>query len=266
MILRFLTGFHKQSLGVAFSLLVITGLLLLPGIVKADFPEKPIKIVVYTGPGGLIDISARKFAGIAAKYVDVNFVVENKPGAGGIVALKKVIQAPADGYNLYACTKSNIAKFIQVGGKDYLDALSWTAMLMADPECVITNGTQDLYEWQEIVENAVKHPGQQNWVGPAAGGLDHVTALKIWDAYGMDAKWIPFKSGGKALAALLGEQGVAYVGNPRDALGNADLHIAAVSSPNRLGYRENKPPFSLSREVPKTLKLGSIAPATVIQL
>jgi putative tricarboxylic transport membrane protein len=139
-------------------------------------------------------------------------------------------------------------------------------MLMADPECVITNGTQDLYEWQEIVENAVKHPGQQNWVGPAAGGLDHVTALKIWDAYGMDAKWIPFKSGGKALAALLGEQGVAYVGNPRDALGNADLHIAAVSSPNRLGYRENKPPFSLSREVPKTLKLGSIAPATVIQL
>jgi tripartite-type tricarboxylate transporter receptor subunit TctC len=89
MILRFLTGFHKQSLGVAFSLLVITGLLLLPGIVKADFPEKPIKIVVYTGPGGLIDISARKFAGIAAKYVDVNFVVENKPGAGGIVALKK---------------------------------------------------------------------------------------------------------------------------------------------------------------------------------
>ncbi len=228
----------------AFTALAMTGLLLLPAIVEAAFPEKPIKIVVYTGPGGLIDISARKFAGIASKYVDVNFVVENKPGAGGIVALKKVIQSPADGYNLYACTKSNIAKFVQVGGSDYIDALSWTAMLMADPECVITNGTQELYKWKDIVANALQQPGQQNWVGPAAGGLDHVTALKVWDAYGMDAKWIPFKSGGKALAALLGEQGVAYVGNPRDALGNPDLHIAAVSSPNRLAAFPDVPTFT----------------------
>ena len=224
-------------------MLILAFLLLVPSV-QAAFPEKPIKIVVYTGPGGLIDISARKFAGVASKYVDVNFVVEDKPGAGGIVALKKVIQAPADGYNLYACTKSNIAKFVQVGGSDYLDALSWTAMLMADPECVITNGTQDLHQWPQIVENALQQPGEQNWVGPAAGGLDHVTALKIWDAYGMDAKWIPFKSGGKALAALLGEQGVAYVGNPRDALGNPDLHIAAVSSPERLEAFPDVPTFT----------------------
>ena len=78
---------------------------LLFGIVFGGFPDKPIKIVVYTGPGGLIDITARKFASVADKYVDATFVVENKPGAGGIVALKKVLQAPEDGYNLYACTK-----------------------------------------------------------------------------------------------------------------------------------------------------------------
>ncbi len=234
----------KHSFAKRAFVLIILAMLIVPGQLRAEFPDKPIKIVVYTGPGGLIDISARKFAGIASKYVDVNFVVENKPGAGGIVALKKVIQSPADGYNLYACTKSNIAKFVQVGGSDYINALSWIAMLMADPECVITNGTQDLYKWSDIVANALQQPGEQNWVGPAAGGLDHVTALKIWDAYGMDAKWIPFKSGGKALAALLGEQGVAYVGNPRDALGNADLHIAAVSSTHRLPAFPDVPTFT----------------------
>ncbi len=225
-------------------ILILLGILAIVPSAHGAFPDKPIKIVVYTGPGGLIDISARKFAGIASKYVDVNFVVENKPGAGGIVALKKVIQAPADGYNLYACTKSNIAKFVQVGGSDYIDALSWTAMLMADPECIITHGTQDLHQWPDIVANALQNPGEQNWVGPAAGGLDHVTALKIWDAYGMEAKWIPFKSGGKALAALLGEQGVAYVGNPRDALGNGDLYIAAVSSAERLPAFPDVPTFT----------------------
>jgi len=233
----------KLTLKAIGLVLILLGLLIMVPKAQAAFPEKPIKVVVYTGPGGLIDISARKFAGVAAKYVDVNFVVENKPGAGGIVALKKVIQSPADGYNLYACTKSNIAKFVQVGGSQYLDALNWTAMLMADPECVITNGTQDIYQWSDVVSNALGAPGQQNWVGPAAGGLDHVTALKIWDAYGIDAKWIPFKSGGKALAALLGEQGIAYVGNPRDALGNADLHIAAVSSQERLPAFPDVPTF-----------------------
>ena len=225
-------------------IIILAGLLLVAPKAYGAFPEKPIKVVVYTGPGGLIDISARKFAGVASKYVDVNFVVENKPGAGGIVALKKVIQAPADGYNLYACTKSNIAKFVQVGGEGYLDALHWTAMLMADPECVITNRQLDIHEWPDLVQDALDKPGEQTWVGPAAGGLDHVTALKIWDKYGIDAKWIPFKSGGKALAALLGEQGLAYVGNPRDALGNPDLFIAAVSAPERLKAFPEVPTFT----------------------
>ena len=214
------------------------------GIVFAGFPDKPIKIVVYTGPGGLIDITARKFSSVADKYVDATFVVENKPGAGGIVALKKVLQAPEDGYNLYACTKSNIAKFIQVGGRDYVNALHWTAMLMADPECVLTNVKNDIFEWNDIINDALQNPGEQNWVGPAAGGLDHVTAMKIWDEYGMYAKWIPYKSGGKAIAALLGEQGVAYVGNPRDALGNPDLYVAAVSSDKRLEAFPNAPTFA----------------------
>lgn len=225
-------------------IVIILGLLLLVPSARAAFPEKPIKIVVYTGPGGLIDITARKFSTVAVKYTDVNFVVENKPGAGGIVALKSVLQAPANGYNLFACTKSNIAKFVLAGGSDYVDALDWTAMLMADPECVITNRKQDINDWMQIVEHAHANPGQQNWVGPAAGGLDHVTALKIWDEAQIEAKWIPYKSGGKAIAALLGEQGVAYVGNPRDILGNPDLKIAAISSETRLERFPDAPTFS----------------------
>ena len=79
---------------------------------KTDFPDKPIKIIVYTGPGGLIDVTSRKFAEVASRYTDATFVVENKPGAGGIGALKKVLKLPADGYTLYACTKSNISKYL----------------------------------------------------------------------------------------------------------------------------------------------------------
>jgi len=127
--------------------------------------------------------------------------------------------------------------------EDYIDALDWVAMLMADPECIITRNSSALRTWEDIRRDAQENVGEQIWVGPAAGGLDHVMALKVWREAGISAKWIPFKSGGKALAALLGDQGVAYVGNPRDASGNADLRIAAVSSSERLAALPEVPTF-----------------------
>lgn len=227
---------------------LILFLILLSSCEKAveefSFPKKPITIIVYTGPGGLIDITARKFASIASRYTDATFVVENKPGSGGIVAMKRLLQLPADGYTLFACTKSNISKIVSTGGDAYIEDIDWAAMVMADPECVITYKKQKVNSWEDILADAEAKKGDQLWLGPANGGLDHVTALKIWDKSNMKAKWIPFKSGGKAIAALLGEQGVAYVGNPGEVLGNEDLEIAVVSSPERLKQFPDVPTFN----------------------
>ncbi len=210
---------------------------------EKSFPKKPIKILVYTGPGGLIDITARKFATIASKYTDATFVVENKPGSGGIVAIKRLLQEPADGYTLFAGTKSNISKIVASGVDTYINAIDWAALMLSDHECVITNKNNPINTWQQIVEDAKEKNGNQLWLGPAKGGLDHVTALKIWDKAGIKAKWIPFKSGGKAKAALLGKQGVAYVGNPGEVLGNDNLKIAAICAPKRLPQFPDAPIF-----------------------
>jgi tripartite-type tricarboxylate transporter receptor subunit TctC len=210
---------------------------------EGAFPEKPITVIVYTGPGGLADVTARKFVAVAAQYSDATFVIENRPGAGGLIAFQELLHKPADGYALLATTKSNIAKLVGTGADAYIEQIDWLAMLMADPECVITRSSAEVTTWQELVEYSRDAGQPQLWVGPSRGGLDHLTALKIWEAAGLDAKWIPFKSGGKAIAALLGDQGVAYVGNPRDAAGNPDLHIAAVSSPRRLAAYPDVPTF-----------------------
>ncbi|MDP8211025.1 MAG: tripartite tricarboxylate transporter substrate-binding protein [Candidatus Stygibacter australis] len=209
--------------------------------IEFSFPEKPITLLVYTGPGGLIDVTARKFVDIANKYSDATFVVENKPGSGGIVALKNMLQKPADGYTLLASTKSNISKIVATGAETFIEDIDWAAMMMADPECIITYRQSGINTWDDLVADAKEKNGKQIWLGPANGGLDHVTALKVWDKAGINAKWIPFASGGKAIAALLGEQGVAYVGNPREVLGNDDLQIVAVSSEKRLPQFPNVP-------------------------
>jgi len=229
---------------IKFLILGFILLMLLPGCKKEtdfSFPEKPITLLVYTGPGGLIDVTARKFVDIANKYSDATFVVENKPGSGGIVALKNMLQKPADGYILLASTKSNISKIVATGADTFIEDIDWAAMMMADPECIITYRQSEINTWEDLVADAKAKNGKQIWLGPANGGLDHVTALKVWEKAGINAKWIPFASGGKAIAALLGEQGVAYVGNPREVLGNEDLQIVAVSSAKRLPQFPNVP-------------------------
>ena len=85
-----------------------------------------------------------------------------------------------------------------------------------------------------VVADAKAKNGKQLWVGPAKGGNDHIMAMKTWKAAGITAKWIPYKSGGKAMAALMGGHGVVYVGNPQDVLGRPDLMVAVISAPNRL--------------------------------
>lgn len=204
------------------------------GAAQAEFPVKPIKVIVYTKPGGAGDVFARKFTTIADKYTDATFAVINKPGAGGVIAIKHILKSRADGYQLAFVTRSNIGKIVSTGGTINVDDLTWLAMMVSDPEAIITLRNSPINTWEQVVADAKAKNGKQLWVGPAAGGNDHIMAMKTWKAAGIKAKWVPYKSGGKAMAALMGGHGIAYVGNPQDVLGRPDLKVAAISSPKRL--------------------------------
>jgi putative tricarboxylic transport membrane protein len=210
----------------------------------ASFPHKPITIVVYTKQGGPIDLTARRLVKIAAKYTDATFVVEYKTGAGGVLAMEHVLQSRADGYTLLACTKSNVAKMVSTGRERYASQLAWIALLMTDPECVITHRDSEISRWDPLVRDGQTRTDEQIWGGPSRGGLDHVTAMQIWDRFGMRARWIPYEGGDQALQALLTKQLVAYVGNPGDATGQPDLQVSIVSSPQRLAHLPDTPTFA----------------------
>jgi tripartite-type tricarboxylate transporter receptor subunit TctC len=208
-----------------------------------EFPKKPIKVLVYLAPGGSGDVLARKFTDVASKYTDATFVVENKPGAGGIVALEYARKLPNDGYTLIYMTKSVISKLVTAGSDIDPLEFDWIGNLQIDPECVITNQANGIVSWEEVVADAEKKNGEQLWLGPAAGGLDHVTAQAIWEKAGIQAKWVPFDSGGKAKAALLGQQGVVYVGNPGEIIGKPDFRVAAICYSERMAQFPDVPTF-----------------------
>jgi len=201
---------------------------------RANFPERPIEIVVYTNPGGAIDVFARKFQKVASKYTSATFVVVNKVGAGGLIAMKHIARARHSDYMIGAITKSVLGKIASSSSGIDLNQYHWLASMDSDPEAIIVNSESSISTWDAMVKDAKDRPGEQLWVGPASGGNDHIMATKLWKELGIKAKWIPYTSGGKAMAALMGQQGVVYVGNPSDVLGKGSLKIVAISSPKRL--------------------------------
>jgi len=220
-------------------------LALAAGAAAADFPTKPIRIINYVAPGGIMDITTRKFTEIAAKYTKAVFVVENRTGAGGLVGMEYVLGQPADGYTIFAPTMSVVIQVVSTksSADKYIRGFEWVSVLMKDPECVISNSKLKINTWADIAADAKAKGGKQIWVGPSTGGNDHLMAMKVWDKAGISAMWIPFESGPAAMVALMGGQGVAYVGNPVDTAGRPDLKVCAVSSATRLKQYPDAPTF-----------------------
>ncbi len=207
---------------------------------QADFPTKPVKIVVYTAPGGLIDVSSRKLAKIIKEQdFPKPIIIENKKGAGGLIALNHVIKQKSDGHTIFALTSSVISKVVGAGKESLFSELKFLGRIVKDYECVITNKKSNLDTIEKVIDQAKEKPGKQIWLGPAAGGTDHIFAKKVWNATNIQAKWVPYKSGGEAIAALLGNHGDVYVGNQQDVIGRPDLQVIAIASPDSVKYPNN---------------------------
>ncbi len=211
----------------------------------AAYPDRPVKVVNYVAPGGLMDVTSRKFIAVAKKYTDATFVVENVTGAGGLVGLGHVLQQPADGYTVFAATTAVVNKVISAkkSEDDLIWSMEWVGMLMRDPECLIAAADGPFNTFDKIAADAKAKNGAQLWSGPAPGGNDHILALKVWDTVGIKAKWVPYKSGPEAMMGTLSGQSVCYVGNPADMAGRAGYKIVALCRSERLAQFPDAPTF-----------------------
>lgn len=226
--------YQKQQYSYRLLFLVIAFQLF--GITQAfaQYPEKTITIVNSNNPGGVIDLMARKLAIIAKKHENVTIIVENIPGGSGTAAMNYVLNQPADGYTLLATLKSYISTGLLSEDGISIHDFHLVACMVYDWEAIITNKNSEVVTLEDILGDAERKNGRQRWLGPNTGGMDHLMALKTWEKCKIQARWIPFEGSSVSIAALLGGNGVVYVGNPLDIKGRPDLNIAAIASPNRL--------------------------------
>jgi tripartite-type tricarboxylate transporter receptor subunit TctC len=172
------------------------------------FPDKPIRLIVPSAPGGPTDIPARLLSQILPK-LGQPAIVENRPGAGGAIGARALAAAAPDGHTLMLGNTSVLAVIPAVSastGYDPAKSFTPVAQISESYQILVVHPSAPWKSVAEFVAEAKANPGKFNFAHSGAGGLPHLTGELFKVRTGIDLVGVPYKSGGEALTALLGQQ------------------------------------------------------------
>src|SRR5688500_18028226 len=170
---------------------------LLAGTASAqDYPTKAVRILVPYGPGGATDIIARIVAARLTESLGQSFVVENRPGANGNLALEATAKAAPDGYTLLignvstnAINKSMYAGSLSIRPSRDLAAIT---KLVEIPHIVVANASFPPNNIAELIALAKKEPGKINYTSPGIGSYPHLDMERFLKASGIQMTHVPY--------------------------------------------------------------------------
>lgn len=181
-----------------------------------DYPARPVRILVPYGPGGATDIIARIVAQRLGESLGQSFVVENRPGANGNIALEAAAKAPADGYTLLVGNVSTNA----INENIYKESLTirpsrdlaGISRLVEIPHIVVASAQLPANNIAELIALAKKEPGKINYASVGLGSYPHLDMERFMKAAGVEFVHVPYKGGaGQAIPAMVaGEVQLAF--------------------------------------------------------
>lgn len=175
---------------------------------QADFPNKPIRLVVPYAAGGIADLLGRLVAEKLGATYKQTVVVENRPGAGGHVGGELVAKAPADGYTLVLATIAHNGASSMYKGLKYDPAtdLVPVALTAESAGVLIVNPSVPAKTVPEFLALARAQPGKLNYASAGNGSALHMAAELFKHLSGTDLVHVPYKGSAPAMADLLGGQ------------------------------------------------------------
>ena len=177
------------------------------GASAQSYPSKPVKIVVAFTPGSATDIISRVLADSFTKSMGQTFVVENKPGAGGIIGTEAVKNAPPDGYTLAACPSGPFGINPGIYSKlpyDPVKDFEPISNLVLTPQVIVVGAQTPYKTLRDLVDDAKKHPGEIAYGSLGTGSTSHLTMEAFQKEAGIKLNHIPFKGGQEAQTQIIG--------------------------------------------------------------
>jgi tripartite-type tricarboxylate transporter receptor subunit TctC len=255
------------------ALVVVTAALvaapLVQGAQAADYPVKPITIVVPYPPGGGVDAMARVVAQKLGEAFKQKVVVDNRGGGGGTIGTRAVARAEPDGYTLLlghtGTISINPALYAKLGmdpGKDF----AAIGLIASMPVALLANPSFPAKTIKDVIELAKKDPGKLNMGTSAVGTGGYMCAELFKAEAGVDVAIIPYKGTAPVMNDLLGGHVPVAFGVLPPALGNLEagkLRAIAVTSKKRFSLLPDVPTFDESGMpgFEAVLRYGLLAPA-----
>ncbi|TCT06065.1 Bug family tripartite tricarboxylate transporter substrate binding protein [Aquabacter spiritensis] len=211
--MRMLKGAPPRRAGRLMPRLLAAGLALVMtagafvGRAAADWPDRPITVVVHFAPGGSNDLLGRLIASELGPVLGQSVVVVNKPGANGDIGVSFASRATPDGYTLLVASGSALVN--PATGKvsyDLLKDFAPVAYLGASPNVVLAGPAAGVADFAELVAKAKANPGKMTYGSPGVGSTPHLAMELIKLKLGLDILHIPFTGLGPAMTAVLGGQ------------------------------------------------------------
>jgi len=177
-----------------------------PNVTAQAYPSRPVRIVVPFAPGGVADITARVLAQALTESLHEQFLVDNRPSAGGVVASETVAKARPDGYTLLFMTNGNavtaslfkslpydtMADFAPVSTVGFFDIV------------LVVDGSSPFKSVRELIAYAKTHPGKLNIGTVNVGSTQNLAAELFKSTAGVDLQVVPYKGTADVMTALRG--------------------------------------------------------------
>ena len=233
----------------AGSLFVAAALAVAASPVLAEYPERPITMIVAYSPGGGTDVLARSFAPFMEKYLgnDASITIINKPGAGGEVGFTAVAQSKPDGYTIGFLNLPNLLAIpIERKTRFSLDSFTPLANMVDDPGAINVQADSPFKSLADLVAYAKENPGSVTIGTSGVGSDDHLAVLSFAKQAGIKITHVPFPGAAPNRIALLGRHITAGGFNVSEAIQYANegqIRILGVMAEKRWDQAPDVPTF-----------------------
>ena len=265
---------QRRRRKISLALLAITVLAALTPLIAAAesasdrYPTRPIKLVVPFPPGGATDLLARTLAEALRNSLGQSVVVDNRPGAGGLIGTELVSSAPADGYTLLLTSLNNhiMLPLIQKTRFDPIRDLASVGLAVRANTAVLVSDAVPAKTLHEFVEFSRKNPGKVNYSSSGNGSFGHFFTELFKSQAAIDVVHVPYKGAAPSVMALVSNEVqlliVAYsVVQPYVEAGQIKVlaqdgskrspQLPSVPTMTEAGFPEFQPTFWLGISAPK---------------
>ena len=181
---------------------------------KLDYPKKTVEIIIPYAAGGGTDVMVRALCA----ELPFTTMVTNIAGASASIGTMEALHRDPDGYTILAHLPESMSCYVMNGTytEPVDDLFVPICAPVIDPMCMVIGSNNGKFaNLEELVAYATEHPGEVKWCATGTKSQNHMISAQTWTALGIDVTYVPFDSGSKSRAALLG--------------GNADIFVTQIS-------------------------------------